>query len=226
MEGAVGAAALRRLRFEVQRRGGRMVERGGISEWTPSVMVAEDVEPEGLTHDMGWPLADAKRPRVARAPACWPEERRTSQGRDLVGIWSFDRGHFLPPPLVVCPSVVLERWARERKDDRDLYRVTGRGDDFVTTSRTVAVLEAHRREARPLFRSRGGRLLRTAASGHLPLPIARHLRRIAAAGSGPSEQDGRWTSAYAADEATTSWLAALFGPAIGSSLAERAQGAP
>jgi hypothetical protein len=116
-------------------------------------------------------------------------------------------------PIEPLPELRLERLVQET--DRDLYRVTGAPSSFVTTSRTVAIIEAHRRARRPLFRWNGGELQRIGRSGHLPLPIARTLRRLSFVASGPREVEvGTWCYGYTADAACAEWVAQVLGPAV------------
>jgi len=130
-------------------------------------------------------------------------------------------------PEHVAPSaegtVRLERLVRERSDDRDLFRLSGRGEDFLTSSRTVAIFEAHRRLGTPLLDWMAGRLQRRSRGGHLPIPIARALRRRTLCASGPVfRPDGSWTYVYAADLEAARRLRRTFGAVI--ALGDEARG--
>ncbi|SEE27345.1 hypothetical protein SAMN05444161_5296 [Rhizobiales bacterium GAS191] len=217
VEGAVAAAAEHRLAEAVSRHGGRLTRQLGLSEWAPSVLLIEIPSIADLADVLSWPVLTPHEPEFAAAPRCWPEEPRTTRGRELAGVWSFELGLFLTPEANhKAPSeVVLQRWVRERKDDRDLYRVVSEEEDFITSSRTVAVLEAHRRRGTALFRWSGGRLERVSRNGHLPLLVARSLRRRSLLGSGPAELgEGVGGYLYAADARAARWLRAKFGRAI------------
>jgi hypothetical protein len=171
-----------------------------------------------LANELAWPICEPHAPEFAAAPRCWPEEQRTTQGRELSGVWSFQLGLFLPHVARqdAQGGVVLERWVRERKDDRDVFRIVTEGRDFVTSSRTAAILEAYRRSKTPLFRWFPGRLERVARTGHLPLPVARSLRRRFLTGSGPKElREDRGSYVYMADANSARWLRKKFGPVIG-----------
>jgi hypothetical protein len=214
IEGALCAAARRRLDDAARALGGRAVSCGDL-EWSPDVVVALDVAPSALAEAMAWPLVPAAWPGIAAAPACWQPEARTTDGRELAGIWSFDAGGFLQD----SPNDEewhLERWVRSRGDDRDLFRLRGPGVDWVTTSRTAALLEAHRRVGRPLFVWSGGVLTRRGAGGHLPLPLARALRRSSLRQTGLVDlANGGQTYRYPAGRAAAAWLAERFGAAVG-----------
>lgn len=217
IEGALGAAALRRLRTAAEDLGGRLTTLRGLSDWTPPALVVSDTSATRLSEILGWQVAVPMTPEFPRAPLCWPEETRTTRGRNLVGLWSFEKGLFLPPEKIrETDSVRLERWVRERNDDRDVFRVTSGEDALTTTSRTAAIVEAHRQSGRPLFRwSRGGQLARVSRGGHLPLVVARALRCRTRTGSGPVPlKEGGWSYLYTADPDDAFWLADKFGAAI------------
>src|SRR5262249_23723554 len=75
--------------------------------------------------------------------------------------------------------------------------------------------EAYRRRKTPLFCWSAGRFSRTAQGGHLPLPIAKALRRRSLCGSGPVIKPVGGTSyEYVADVSSARWLATALGPAL------------
>jgi hypothetical protein len=211
VEGAVGAAARRRLSETVARRGGCLRSTTGRG-WAPPVIAVTGVEPQVLAADLDWPLVPSTRPHLQVAPACWPSEKRSTDGRDLVGIWDFELGLFQPPDGVHS-GLRLERWVHER--DRDLYQLVRPTGSFLTSSRTVAVLEAHRCARRPMFSWKDGAFRRIGRSGHLPLPVARALRRRTLTPSGPiTDEYDVWTYRYAVDAASAAWVGAVFGAAV------------
>jgi hypothetical protein len=217
VDGAVAAASEHRLVEAVSRRGGRLTRRSALSEWAPSALFIEVSDLAELAIELAWPMCEPHAPEFAAAPRCWPGEQRTTKGRELSGIWSFEVGLFHPPDAgqETQEGVVLQRWVRERKDDRDVFRVVSRGQDFVTSSRTAAILEAYRCRRTPLFRWFRGRLERVARAGHLPLPVARSLRRRFLTGSGPTElREDRGSYVYVADANAARWLRKKFGPVI------------
>lgn len=213
VEGALSAAGQRRLADAVSRSGGNMRIDAELP-WSPGVVVVEEVDVGALAVAMEWPLELAERPMFVAAPNCWPREPRTTTGRELVGVWSFDECRFVRSSIASTP-VRLERWVRERGDDRDVYRVDGRAGEWMSTSRTAAILEAHRRLNRPLFGWSDGRLSRAGQGGHLPLSVARTLRRSNLRPSGPVvRQDGAAGYVYAADSSDAVWLRERLGAAV------------
>lgn len=216
IEGALGATALRRLSTTAADLGGRLATIGGLSDWTPPALAVSGISATRLSESLGWQVTTPTTPEFSRAPLCWPEEARTTRGRNLVGVWSFEKGLFLSPDgSHETTGVRLERWVRERNDDRDVFRVTGGNQPLTTTSRTVAILEAHRRSGQPLFRWSQGQLMRVNRGGHLPLVVARALRLRTPTGSGPvSLREGGWSYLYTADPNDAFWLADKFGAAI------------
>ncbi|RVA14633.1 hypothetical protein EN932_04140 [Mesorhizobium sp. M7A.F.Ca.US.002.01.1.1] len=214
--GALGAAARRRLGDVARATGGELTFLPGISEWAISLPLIEGVSAADLARELQWPITDPERPRLDAAPNCWPAEPRSGQGRELAGVWSFESGLFVPPDDRATTNLVrLERLVRARGDDRDIYRINGRGETLLASSRTSAILEAYRRSTRLLFDWQDGKFRRLARSGHLPLEIARALVAHASQASGPVLQsDGSWTYAYPADAEAATWVARILGSAV------------
>ncbi|WP_164940820.1 hypothetical protein [Bradyrhizobium zhanjiangense] len=186
VRGALGTAARRRLGDAAAATGSQVIVRAGVSAWAPpTVIVQGDIR--ALSNDLAWTIQQHRRPHVDAAPACWPVESRTGQGRLLKGIWRFDLGLFLAPDKIAVSegSVRLERLVRERGDDRDLYRIIDNDKAFLTTSRTLAVLEAYRRRKESLFDWTSKTFVRRFRGGHLPMPIARTLAIRSLRASGP-----------------------------------------
>ncbi len=214
--GALGAVARLRLRDVVAAAGGELKFLQGVSQWAVPLPLVEGIAIKDLAKELGWPLVLPKCPHLEPAPNCWPAELRSGQGRQLQGMWSFEVGLFLvrndSPGL---HAVRMERLVRERGDDRDVYRVTGRGKTFLTSSRVAGILEAQRRLGRPLFEWRDDKFRRLGRSGHLPLEIARYLVAHASQASGPVvRSDGSWTYEYPADPRSADWVARTLGSAI------------
>jgi hypothetical protein len=217
VEGAVAAAAEHRLVEAVSRHGGLLTRQPALSEWAPPALFVQTSELAELAKELAWPMCEARAPEFASAPRCWPEEPRTIQGRELAGDWSFRLGLFLTPEgkQGTREKVALQRWVRERKDDRDVFRVVSEGQDLVTSSRTTAILEAYRRRGEPLFWWSKGQIKRVARSGYLPLSVARSLRQRFLRGSGPNDRhEGGDSYVYAADVHAARWLGRKFGPII------------
>ena len=216
VEGALGTRARKRITAVAAGAGGAVSFGRGVSVLSPSSMVVTEVDVAEFSRLCGLPWKTLTRPEARPAPAAWTKDRRTCDGRILASVWSFERGSFLPPgaPQAKDDGAVIERWTRERGDDRDVFRVAGAGEDIMLSSRTAAILEGYRRRSVPLFRWTKGRLLRTARTGYLPIPIASALRRSAAVASGPLPHSEGGTYAYAVDSSQVKWLTALFGAAI------------
>jgi hypothetical protein len=210
VEGALSAAARRRLTEAAQALGGRIVSNGEL-QWSPDIVVVVGVAAEILASATGWPAIVAEPLGLSAAPACWPAEPRSTEGRELASVWSFEAGRFLSEAEAFGPWR-LERWARGRGDDRDVFRLIGPRGEWTTTVRTAAILEIHRLAQRPLFTKSGNVLTRLAGDGHIPLPVALSLRRTMLRQSGPTtDPAGRWTYQYPASAPATDWLAKRFG---------------
>lgn len=218
VEGALGAAARRRLEEIAGMIGGRLRVHAGVSPWAPPSLIVSDAKLGDLAFELGWQVRTNAWYHCDPAPHCWPSELRSGEGRTLAGIWSFEQGLFVAPKDNTRPpnhEVSLERLVRERGDDRDLFRLSGNGAPFLTCSRTVAILEAYRRRGVPLFDWTSGSLQRLSRSGHLPIAIARALRGRSLCASGPVIcPDGSWSYLYPADKASVRQLKRTFGTVI------------
>lgn len=211
VEGATGTRARHRLATTAARLGGLLHSRC-TQPWSAPVYCVTGSDPRVLAEAMRWPLIEGMRPELAAAPACWPNEIRSPDARALKGVWNFDFGRFEP----VSGDLAEPRLERLVQDsDRDLYRVIGRSGAFLTTSRTVSILEAHRQAQRALFRWCDGAFIREGQSGHLPLGIGRSLRRATLSQVGPvCLPAGRWSYRYPADEGSAAWVKHTLGAAV------------
>jgi hypothetical protein len=217
VDGAIGARLRRRLTSAVSACGGEMEIRNGVSKFAPATFVVQGVGPATLAAQCGWSWNPARRPDLRNAPDCWNVDLRTIEGRTLAGIWSFQLGFFRTDSSVAndVDGIAIERWRRERGDDRDIYRVRGGGPDLMLSSRTAAILEGHRRARRGLYQWSDGRLQRASSGGYLPLTVARALRCRSLAAAGPALFDGKVRSyEYVVELVDAHWLAAVFGSAV------------
>ncbi len=217
VEGSLGASARLRLAEAVVSAGGRtVINWGDPSLWVAPIIVADNVDVSELASSLNWPIHRRTTPHLGAAPSCWPNEPRSEQGRIVMGSWHFEAGHFVPRPIEASPDeVTLDRLVREKMDDRDVFRIRGRGPQFVTTSRTTAILEAYRRRQVPVFVWDGNSMRRTTKSGHLPLPVGIWLRRRILSSPGPMvHPDGSWSYLYPSDRDSASSLERAFGKAI------------
>lgn len=199
--GALGLMARRRLERIVNSMGGDVTYLAGVSEWAVPLPLIRGVDVIELAKLLDWNVNRPRRPRFVQAPKCWLSEARSGNGRSLAGTWSFEAGLFLAhTPRGEDVGIRLERLVRENGDDRDIYRVTGGGEEFVSSSRTAAILESHRRLRFPLFEWTTGRFRRLKRGGYLPLEMAQALVARASCTSGPlSPSQGKWSYAYPAD---------------------------
>ncbi len=214
--GALGLMARRRLERIVNSMEGNVTYLAGVSEWAVPLPLIRGVDVIELAKLLGWKVSRVRRPRFARAPECWPTEARSGNGRSLAGTWSFDAGLFLahkPPGEDV--GIRLERLVRENGDDRDVYRVIGGGEEFVSSSRTAAIIESHRRLRFPLFEWNAGRFRRLKRGGYLPLEMAQALVARASCASGPlSPAQGKWSYAYPAESQVAERVGRALGQAV------------
>lgn len=195
LEGASPTAIRARFTRVTCALGGRVEVRRGLGPFSPHTLVAHGPGTDQLAKELGWGVVDRPSGVEGVAPDCWPDGRAATAGFSLHKVWDWRVAGFRKA-IDAHGIVGLSWWRREGGDRHDLYAVTGSGAAFTTTSRTIAILEAHRRAGMPLFRRQDGSWLRTAEQGYLPLPIAVQLRREEQLASGPVFVDGRWTYAY------------------------------
>ena len=220
IEGAVGATARKRLIEQVALLGGSVQivgPKAGVL--APPIQVVSGIDLVRLGEAMSWPLTLRTFPAISKVPSCWPLEKRSENGRTVASSWCFQRGLFLAPDYKFRDtsqfSVQLDRLMREDMDDRDVFRVSGVGPVFLSSSRTAAILEAYRRIKRPVYKWSNGFLSRNTLNGHLPLPIARGLRQKSLIASGPQLTDGGgWSYIYGCDLKNAKSLAGFFGAAV------------
>ncbi len=211
VEGATGTYARRRLADAAVGVGGLLHTRC-TQPWAAPVVFVAGSDPKDLANIMGWPLVEGMRPTMAAAPACWPDEVRSPDARSREGVWNFDVGRF-EPVSGDLPELRLEKLVQD--SDRHLYRVMGHRGAFLSTSRTVAILEAHRQARRALFRWHRGAFIREVQSGHLPLSIGRSLRRATLSQVGPVRlPEGMWSYVYPADIISALWVSKTLGAAV------------
>ncbi|MDQ7251287.1 hypothetical protein [Dongia sedimenti] len=225
VEGAVGSSTLKRLADTSKSIGATLsIRASDTAKLTPPIILVRGVTPSTLSQAIRMPLVMRRFPRAAAAPACWAREPRSEAGRIVADKWSFAHGHFLAAgsgSLEAVHGVSLERLVREKRDDRDLYRISGDGQIFLTSMRTTAILEAYRRSGQPLFRWNGGILTRLARAGYLPIPIARALRLRFLRPCGLTlGEDGSWGYSYRCDIATADVLWRMLGGIIEAPLSQ------
>ncbi|MHC2455915.1 hypothetical protein ACVMIX_002556 [Rhizobium leguminosarum] len=213
VDGATGSAALDRLRETADRLGVAVLVHDGIS---PNSLPTVRLSGPGigkLSEVLAWPMTLLE--GIPSPSDQWIEDSRTPEGRIRTAIWSHEVGLFLEYDRDPMP-IKVECWARERRDEPDLYVVRDRSGVLrKTRSRVAAVLEGHRLNRVPLFSKREDRVVRTRKSGHLPLPIARAMRfrSLRASGVSPAEGPNREYS-YSPDREIEMWLGNYLGAAF------------
>lgn len=186
VERAVGSIEFEHLKLESSRYGTRLVVNAERPWAVPVLGLCGEQIPE-VAEAMGWKIFQAKIPHFRPAPACWPEETRSAQGRQLAGSWqTLQNGfsHNKPNPL---NRIQLLRYVRD--DDRDVYVVEGKGRTFTTCDRAVALLEYHRLSGAAQFQWADSRLFTSVAGGYLPLAAAVWVRRASFVQTGPGGGD-------------------------------------
>ncbi|CAM4180172.1 hypothetical protein ROSA5918_25245 [Roseateles saccharophilus] len=194
LTGSASAAIRRRFQLTASAMGGRVVARAGLGPFSVASMCATNVDVTQLSTNLGWPVGDALIASLVSAPRCWPTRKLTTAGFHVHREWDWRAGGF---SQASSSSGVRLLWYRRQEADRhDVYAVEGRGQAFLTSSRTSAVAEAHRRAGKPLFQPIGDILLCCALEGHLPLHFARTAYIGALRAPGPVMHKGAWRYAY------------------------------
>jgi len=212
VEGAIATAEFDLLKVEAEKIGINVYVNATSPFAAPAVSLI-GTELQALAEKLGWSFVIARMPVMETAPICWPLENRTDMGRKLAGVWKADPGLFASEPQQQLNGPILSRLVRE--DDRDVFLIKDKSTTFISTQRTVALLEYARRTNTPLFVYRNGFLERQGVGGHLPLPIAQWLRRSTRIQSGPHlTSDQSYSYHYGVNEQQLAVLKEAFGCAI------------
>lgn len=212
VEGALGNAELELLSVETKKVS-VAIEINAESSWAvPVIGLVGDRIPE-VAERLGYKIYQAKIPKFRPAPACWPEEKRTTQGRECAGVWRAELKKFMPSDSHKAGTWALSRFIRD--DDRDVYSVKGKSHEFVTSQRVVALLEYSRLSRKPQFEWSDSILRSKGFGGHFPLPVAQWLRRASFVQTGPILiESGQSHYLYGASLSQVNVLTVIFGEAI------------
>jgi hypothetical protein len=213
IEGAAGFLERELLGVEAKRHGVNYFL-NAEHPWSTPVICIEGENLQSLAKALNWPLIHAREPSLQPAPSCWFSDSRTRQGRKLASIWnpinrSFENAAALPE------SRELQLSRHVRDDSQDLFCITNQDQlEFCTAERLVALLEYSRQTCRPLFLKQADSLIRQAQSGHLPLCIAKWLRRVTAQQTGPRQESSEFCYGYGVANSQLAVLKQIFGKAI------------
>lgn len=212
VEGAVGSIEFEHLKLELSRYDTRLLVNAERSWAVPVFGLSGEQIPE-VAEAMGWKIFQAKVPKFRPAPACWPEEARSAQGRNLAGTWHPTQKNFSHNKSNSLNRFQLLRYVRD--DDRDVYVVEGKGSTFTTCDRAVALLEYHRLNGAAEFQWADSRLFTSVAGGYLPVEVAVWVRRASFVQTGPGGgEDGMDGYVYGVRTGELRILIRLFGSVI------------
>lgn len=213
LKGSAPVAIRRRFVSTAQSLGAQVSLRCGVGPYSPLLLMAHGSAVDSLPSELGWQLEPVPQLPADAAPQCWPADASDPARHIAVATWSWKRGTFLALDDGSDNGVALRRFRRTAGDRPDLYTVEeGSRRHWAGVSRTIAIAEAHRRASVPLFANDGGRIVRLASDGYLPLPLAALSTIRTARYSGPVQIDERWTYAYAMDAHTRLDVRRLLGP--------------
>ncbi|MFM0371099.1 hypothetical protein [Paraburkholderia aspalathi] len=211
--GSTPAATRKRFSETATATGCLVEERAGVSEFTPSLLLATGRNIQLLIEELQWAVADARSVASTTAPNCWPQDGVDESRHARVGRWDWEQGRFTNHDSLATTSVSLERFRRERGDREDLYVVAGqsRVGRYVTASRVSAISEAYRRANVPMFEWDGHCLVRLSNDGYLISALASESVVLACRSAGPALIDGRWRYVYPADAGLVTSVRSVMG---------------
>lgn len=195
VDGGIGARQTEDFRVAVDALGGKAFRAAGAAEWSPPLIGAIGVEPQELASRLRWAVGTVDVP--GDAPTCFAQTQLSHELYTAASHWSWKKRRFLTSRDDDEEAVQVTRWKSNR--DHDVYVVDGRGKEFRHVSRQAAIAQAHVMRGVPMFGFDDGRLVRSAAEGALPIPVAAWLRYRSLRNAGPSGRSGYAYSARAAD---------------------------
>jgi hypothetical protein len=217
LDGATGATVRRRFAASAIRAGGRACFGHVDTAFSIPIPMARVADAESLAQDMALPLERASSSIDPVRTLRFRETEFTDASREVVTAWCWRSRRFREAARSERhPRVALER-LRQRKDRSvDTFRLSVDGTPVARYDcRASAIVEAHRAARLPMFvvDVRAGRVIRLAADGRLPQPLA--MRLTLAAGCGPhlEDVDGRSTIVYPIARGDASLVQAVLGNA-------------
>lgn len=213
LAGSAPMVVRQRMKKTAEAQGGMVTIYLGVSALSPSTTVASHVDLARLAGELGWKV---QRPRIsgkATAQGYWTATQPDIRQHRLKKEWDWRVGGFLESPVRdVTARVVLTWWNRAEGDRADLYAVMRRGGSrFTTSSRTVALAEAYRVMALPMFQVAGDLLIRLPREGHLPLHLAASHYLSTLSAPGPIRISNGWSYAYSANREDINIIRACLG---------------
>ena len=212
LQGSASSAVRKRFVGTARELGANVHEQAARGPFAPRTVFASIIDTERLATALNWPVARGRSSAPRPAPACWPRQSLSTVGLVRHREWSWGTGEFRE--IGSHESGVRLVWYRSAvADTHDVYEVR-RGDTrFLSRSRTVALLEAHRQRKKPLFQEDAGNHVRLSSEGHLPLSIARLVGLACLSAPGPVRVNGRWSYVYP-DAAHLIDVPAILGPSL------------
>ena len=210
-EGALGCTELELLKAESSKVSVEIVI-NAERPWAVPVIGLVGPNIRELAEKLRWEIHPANVPVLQPAPACWPKEKRTMQGRKLSGVWDPELKRFTSGHSGDVFGWGLRRFVRD--DDRDVYVIESHGKRFFSSQRVVAFLEYARRTQNHQFEWNEVDSLIGLSGSHLPLPIAQWLRRASFVQTGPGQLGKKNCYFYGVDAGKVRTLVDIFGNAI------------
>lgn len=197
VDGCVGARQTEDFRVAVAAMGGNAFRSCGVAKWSPPLVGATGVEPGELASRLRWAVGTIG--VLGDAPTSFVQTPISHEFYEAASHWSWRRRHFVTSRDDDADTVRVTRWRSPGNRDHDVYVVVVRGQEFRHASRQAAIVHAHVARGAAMFDFDGGRIVRSAAEGALPIPVAAWLRYRNLGNAGPSGRRHYAYSARAAD---------------------------
>jgi hypothetical protein len=174
VDGCVGKRLVDDFRDATSAMGGRPFRAAGAAKWSPPLIGATGVDPRELAVRLGWKLGTCL--VAGDTPASFVQTGMRHDFYAVASQWSWERRHFVTGRGEENAPVRIVRWINRGARDHDVYVVSDRGRETRYASRSAAIAFAHIANRVAMYSAETGKLIRTAAEGALPGPVAAWLR--------------------------------------------------
>lgn len=174
IDGYVGKRLTQDFRDAAAAMGGVSFRSHGCGRWSPPLTGAAGVDVDELALRLGW----RKGPGLAAGdvPNSFVQTELRHDFYVAASHWSWRRRRFVTERDDEAEAVRIARWTNRGNRDHDVYVVTERGRETRYAARSTAIAYAHVVGRVAMFDLRDDALVRAAAEGALPMPVAAWLR--------------------------------------------------
>lgn len=218
----------------VEKAGGIVQQRGGISEYAPSLLMACHISVESLqqqieeVHENPWPVEGAA--RLPQSIAHHPPEVASAQpsSKHVADRWyDWEAGEFTLQKSARSVHKGFTLCQMTTSPDKSYHRLYQLAHDDVlrltTPVRNAALWEAHKAAQCRLFIFKNDAFCRCGREGYLPLPVARALIHAHAQCSGPGGEGSGESYVYPCAQRNMPAILALSGAVCAEDVFEQIQ---